>query len=522
MAPIHTIGLALLAFTTIVYALKRALASLKTPLPLPPGPKGLPIVGNINDLPPSDTLECKHYAKFKDLYGPLSSLTIFGNTIIIINDLSMAFQLLRDRASLHSSRPHSVFAHDMCGWNESTGLLPYGETLKIQRKNLAKVVGSKTSLLTFNRAQEAEAAHFLINVLEKPEGLFEHIRKEAASVVLKIVYGYTTSRGKDPLTDLANQCMAELNDSLKPERLLFNVFPFLRHLPSFLPFQRTAHNYRRNAHRAIEQPYAFVLSQLASKRAKPSYMSQAISSFGTDIESEANHKFSALSMYLGGSDTTVSSLMTFFLAMMCFPDVQKRAQEEIDNVIEKGSLPGCEDRERLPYIEAIVKETLRWHPVAPTGLPHQSTAEDIYRGYRIPKGSQLIPNLWLFTRDPAIYPSPETFDPSRYLTTPPAPDPRTYTFGFGRRICPGRLVADNALFVTIAQALAVFDIKKPIVDGRVLEPEIRFTTGTISQPMPYKVSVTPRSTAHEELIRKCEEQFPWEESDAEVLEGVRW
>lgn len=86
--------------------------------------------------------------------------------------------------------------------------------------------------------------------------------------------------------------------------------------------------------------------------------------------------------------------MTFFLAMTVFPEVQKKAQEELDRVIGSSRLPVSADRAKLPYIEAIMKETHRWHPVLPMGLPHASIEEDVCRGYRIPKGAVLLPNNW--------------------------------------------------------------------------------------------------------------------------------
>lgn len=80
--------------------------------------------------------------------------------------------------------------------------------------------------------------------------------------------------------------------------------------------------------------------------------------------------------------------------MLVYPDVQKKAQEEIDRVIGSESLPVSSDLARLPYLEAIMKETHRWHPIIPMGIPHASTEEDTYRGYRIPKGAMLLPNIW--------------------------------------------------------------------------------------------------------------------------------
>ena len=86
--------------------------------------------------------------------------------------------------------------------------------------------------------------------------------------------------------------------------------------------------------------------------------------------------------------------MTFFLAMMVFPGIQKKAQEELDRVIGSDRLPVSKDRDQLPYIMAVMKETHRWHPVTPMSLPHSSTVEDTYRGYKIPKESILLPNIW--------------------------------------------------------------------------------------------------------------------------------
>ena len=233
--------------------------------------------------------------------------------------------------------------------------------------------------------------------------------------------------------------------------------------------------------------------------------------------------------------------MTFFLAMMVFPDVQKKAQEEIDRVIGSDRLPLTADRDKLPYIEAILKETHRWHQVLPMCVPHASTEEDECRGYRIPKGAVLIANNWyvaqppgfrcltnmnrLFMHDPNVYPDPMAFRPERHLDMPghkAEPNPRNFIFGYGRRICPGRFVADNALFITIAQSLAVFNIEKPYDKerGQVIEPRIEFESGAISHPLPYKASVKPRSERHEILIKATEKDYPWAESDAKVLESL--
>jgi cytochrome P450 len=142
---------------------------------------------------------------------------------------------------------------------------------------------------------------------------------------------------------------------------------------------------------------------MQEKKAKTSFLSQAIESLGSNASLEHLHKWSAASMYLGGSDTTVAALMTFFLAMAVFPEVQKRAQEELDRVTGGERLPVTSDKASLPYIEAVMKETHRWHPIGPMALPHCSTQEDSINGYRIPKGAMLLPNNWCVSHPPRFH-----------------------------------------------------------------------------------------------------------------------
>lgn len=111
------------------------------------------------------------------------------------------------------------------------------------------------------------------------------------------------------------------------------------------------------------------------------------------------------------------------------------------------------------------------------------------------------------------------FKPERYLTDDrhhAEPDPRRFVFGFGRRVCPGRILGENALYINIVQSLAVFKITTDITSVR----EVRFTPGTISRPEPFDCVVKPRSPQHESLVRSLEKVFPWEEGHGKILEGV--
>lgn len=213
----------------------------------------------------------------------------------------------------------------------------------------------------------------------------------------------------------------------------------------------------------------------------------------------------------------------FFLAMILFPEVQKKAQEELDRVIGTERLPTFTDRTSLPYVDAVVKEVLRWHPVTPTGVPHVAAEDDVYNGMFIPKGTMLIPNTWLFMHDENNYKDPHLFNPERFLDKTPELDPHVLAFGFGRRICPGRELADASIFLSIAMSLATLDSCKASDEkGNIIEPTVDFKTGIISHLAEFQCDIKPRSTRAKQLICTVEEEYPWEKGDAAVLEGMKW
>jgi len=206
---------------------------------------------------------------------------------------------------------------------------------------------------------------------------------------------------------------------------------------------------------------------------------------------------------MGSTNNTVSALHSFFLAMVLNPDVQRRAQDEIDKIVGKDRLPTLADRGRLPYVEAVLKEVYRINPVAPLGVAHASSQSDVYQGYVIPKGTVIMPNIWSMMRDSDVYANPMEFNPLRFLPTgdtPPEKDPKELCFGFGRRICPGLNLADASIFIACAMTLATFDISKRVENGEVVEPLNEYTGGSISHPKPFRCSIRPRSSRTKNLI----------------------
>ncbi|KAF9522930.1 cytochrome P450 [Crepidotus variabilis] len=140
-------------------------------------------------------------------------------------------------------------------------------------------------------------------------------------------------------------------------------------------------------------------------------------------------------MYGGGADTTVSIEYAFFLAMILFPEVQKKAQAEIDAIVGNDRLPTFADIPHLPYVNAVVTELFRWNSVGPlvVGIPHTAVEDGYINGYFVRKGALIITNLWNMLHDPETYPEPFKLDPERHLGPNLQRDVRKIAFGFDRR-----------------------------------------------------------------------------------------
>ena len=127
----------------------------------------------------------------------------------------------------------------------------------------------------------------------------------------------------------------------------------------------------------------------------------------------------------------------FIFAMITNPGAMKKAQEELDRVVGGGELPDFSHKDSLPYIDALVKELLRWSPPVPLSSPNRAMQDDVYRGYFIPGGATVIQNVWAISRDPNVYPDPDVFNPDRFLKdgkiNPLVFNPEDRVFGAGRR-----------------------------------------------------------------------------------------
>lgn len=486
--------------------LAKRLLSKKPVAPLPPGPKGLPLVGNVFDMP--KTKEHLEFAKWGQEYNSdIIYVKVLGQPIVILNSAKVTFEMLDKKSSMYSDRPVFRVASEMVGWKDVLVLTPYGDRFRESRRQLHRLMGTKAGCETFADLMETEARKSLRRLLANPDDFRQNIRKTAGAVILMIAYGYKTNEDDDPLIKLVDVATDQFSKLTEAGGHIIDVFPLLRYIPSWVPginFHKTISKCKATLEEMANVPHNFVKQQMAEGAAVPSFTSTRLEGKILTPEQEDIVKWSAASLYSGGADSTVSALSTFFLAMTLYPEIQKKAQAEIDAVVGTDRLPTLADRPHLPYVDAVISETLRWAPVGPLSVAHRLQEDDIHNGYFIPKGSIIIPNAWAMLHDPQTYRNPEKFDPDRFLDLegwPAEQDPRAYGFGFGRRICPGLALADMSIFSNVAANLAAFDIRT-VVDsnGKPVEIVPEFTDGTISHPAPFKCSIKPRSAHAEHLI----------------------
>jgi fumagillin biosynthesis cytochrome P450 monooxygenase len=143
---------------------------------LPPGPKGMPIIGNFLDLPCPGIPEFQHWLKHKDAYGPLSSVTVQGQTLVVIHDREAARFLLNKKANSTSSRPQLEFGHRMCGYGDLLVLQQYDRTYRLRRSLMHQQLGTKAAVASYQKIQQVEARRFLLRVLDTPEDLIQHTK----------------------------------------------------------------------------------------------------------------------------------------------------------------------------------------------------------------------------------------------------------------------------------------------------------------------------------------------------------
>ncbi|EKM55770.1 uncharacterized protein PHACADRAFT_256631 [Phanerochaete carnosa HHB-10118-sp] len=492
-----------------ILVLVRAARRRRARLPYPPGPPADPLIGHLRILP-DNSVGAEVFHGWAKKYGDVMSLNILGQRLVILSSEEAAADLLDKRSANYSDRP-SFPIYERIGWKDSLVFLQYGQYFKKMRKMLQAPL-EKDGVFAFRPIEEQESCVMLYNFLNNPAGMDRHVHRYATAISMEIAYGHRVLSDDDEYFKAAETFRHMLEEGGRPS--LLNLSPIFEKLPAWFPgawFVKYIREAKPVALHDIQKPVSDVQQQLVAGTAKQSFVSQHLEDLTREgrLTPETLYDLSMVAQQIfgGGSETSWHTITTFLACMLMNPDIQRKAQEEIDRVVGNGRLPDFTDRDLLPYVECVVKETMRWHPVAPLSAPHRATEDDEYHGMYIPKGALIISNSRSITWDERKFHDPLSFKPERFLPKPEGAGevlPQGGVFGWGRRICPGRYLADNMVWIAIVRILAVFDVGKARdADGNVVEPSIEFTTVVTSHPKPFACDLRPRSEEAAELIRQA-------------------
>ncbi|KAH8979058.1 cytochrome P450 [Lactarius hatsudake] len=472
---------------------------------LPPGPKGLPFIGDVVHATDNDWLASPQR---KDDYGELMYLSVFGKGVLVVNSQRVAVDLLEKRSNIYSDRPRFISLNEFLTENLTFVFTGYGDLWRRFRRPAVEGF-SKSVVPDFYPIQSREAIMLALALLNSAPSAKKHFQRHAWSIILSINYHLPSMELEDDpaLIGIVDH-VRRVAHELKPGARLVELFPWMRYIPSrFAKWKRDTQHWFIQDSLRHERLLNKVADDLARGIDQPSFGATLIKNQEKYRLSEREQAWLVSDMLTAGGETTSNTLHWWLLALLVHPEVQIRAHAELDEVVGYARPPTFADLPSLPYIRAMVKEALRWSPATPLGVPHASSADDWYEGMFIPKGTVVLPNMGLINSDPTVFGSDSaSFNPARYLDekgqVKPLMEGREeghVSFGYGRRVCPGRFVAEGTLAIDFATLLWALRFERPEGAEGELDMHASAPSG-IAYPVPFEYKVVPRFAEVDTLL----------------------
>ncbi|KAJ6505784.1 cytochrome P450 [Mycena vitilis] len=496
-------SLALCCLMVLAASLSLVLASRKRRRAsmLPPGPSGAPLIGHLLRMPSADDAFVFH--QWSKTYGDVMRLEVLGQIVIILDSYQAAVDLLEKRGSIYSDRPRFTL-YKLLGWERSLVFLPYGRQFNQHRAMHQSYLGGHKAE-QFKSVQTCAAQALVRNLINSTPDKYEKCMEIfAVGIISQIVAGHRITSSDDPYLRMTHMIREVAARAGIPGGSPVDFIPWLQHFPAWFPGAHhvgIANEWKSTTREIYDYPLREVKKQQETGEAMPSFILRQLESGQAEDD---DLKGAAAIMFAAGEDTTWSALSIFVLAMILHPECQTKAQQELDSVVGDLRLPILEDRESLPFVECVLQETFRWHTGVPLGIPHRVTEDDIYHGMLIPKGSIVFANIRGMALNENVYSDPMSFRPERFLPKPVGrgePFFNTTVFGFGRRICTGKYVAENSLWIAIASVLASCKISNAVDrNGNVIVPDNSLSDGIVRHPKDTRCVISPRSPGIKDLV----------------------
>ncbi|XP_052766215.1 cytochrome P450 2U1-like [Mya arenaria] len=477
-----TVFLVFLVTFLVVYISTRRLTGV------PPGPPCWPFIGNLGSLAGTDTLHTLR--KLREKYGDVYGLYIGSELTVVLNGYSAIHEALVKKGSLFMFRPDNYFTRNQ----ELKGgiLFENGKEFKARRTFVMNSIrelcysrnGAVLETLIYD---ELTCLTDHIDSLEEPSCLRKPLSLSLANVIFSILHGRRAGYNNGRF----NWYLKTLETGFKDftaNQIKCYCFPFLRYLPGDLLGEKWCAKTSRELHKYFDEMCRtqFETYEEGRQSCIVDFLLQEDSPSTKETLWRTLHELMA-----AGSETSATTLNWLIQLLVVFPDTQEKLYNEIVKSI-RDDAPSVRDKGSIPYVEATILETLRIGSNIPLSMPHFTLDDVFFRGYLIPKGTTILPNLASVHYDPLIFQDPLTFKPERFLDKDELrviPSSNVIPFSLGQRSCLGESLARIELFMYITVLVKRYKFVKPDKSGM---PSLKGVFGITHRPLDYPVNVIRR------------------------------
>ncbi|XP_078500574.1 cytochrome P450 2G1-like isoform X1 [Lissotriton helveticus] len=462
---------------------------------LPPGPVPLPILGNLHQLKTSFMVES--LKALSEKYGPVYTLHLGLRRVVILWGYEAVKEALVDQGDDFSGRGAMPTFQSVIG-NYGPIFSNGSRWKEIRRFSLLTLRNFGMGKRSIEERIQEEAC-YLIEELKNTKGLpFDptlHVSNAASNVTCSVIFGKRFDYQDKDFLDLLRMIneAAALASSLSGQ--LYSMYTdILEYLPG--PHKKM-HGVLCCLERFVERRV-----KMNQETLDPNSPRDYIDCFLMKMEEEKDNpetEFhmsqlvkSVLTLFLAGTETISTTLRYAFLLLLKYPEIKEKVITEIDNVIGRLRIPSMEDRNKMPYTDAVIHEIQRYSDIVPLGVPHMVMRDTNFRGFTLPKGTEVYAILSSVLWDPTQFTDPDIFNPERFLDEHGnfKKSDAFIPFSAGKRICIGEGMARNELFIYITSVLQNFQLKFSC-DPKEIDIKPRLS-GFIGIPVNYKVQAILR------------------------------
>ncbi|XP_052020372.1 steroid 21-hydroxylase [Apodemus sylvaticus] len=431
--------------------------------------------------------------------GPIYRIRLGLQDVVVLNSKKTIEEALIQKWVDFAGRPHML--HGKMDLDLSLG--DYSLTWKAHKKltRAALMLGMRDTMEPLVEELTQEFCERMRAQAGAPVAIHKEFSLLTCSIICCLTFGDKDSTEVQAIYDCVQDLLGAWNHwSIQ----ILSIIPLLRFLPN--PGLWKLKQLQEHRDRMVKQQLERHKASLVAGQWKDmtGYMLQGVEKQGQGKDTgqllhEGHVHMSVVDLFIGGTETTASTLSWAVAFLLHHPEIQKRLQEELDLKLGPGSQLLYKDRMQLPLLMATIAEVLRLRPVVPLALPHRATRASSISGYDIPKDTIIIPNIQGANLDEMVWELPSKFWPDRFLE--PGRNPRTASFGCGARVCLGEPLARLELFVVLARLLQAFSLLPP-AGGALPSLQPLPHSGINLIIPPFQVRLQPRNLAPQDQGEK--------------------